>query len=240
MQEKLYNMLLQEDEITWKSIIMDLIKTEQMNPWDINISKLSQRYMETIKEMDEHNFFISGKVILAASILLRIKSNRLLTEYIANFDSLLYPPENIEEDIEEFNEYKDFKAPKLLVKTPQARKRKVNLNDLMLALQKALEVDNRRRIRKSYETPIREYKLPKKTSNILDLIKNVYNKISILFQKKETITFSELLPSEKKQDKIDTFIPLLHLQNKDKIDLNQEIPFGEIEIKKPLKEEKDE
>ena len=37
MQDKLYEMLINEDEITWQSIIYDLIKTEQMDPWDINI-----------------------------------------------------------------------------------------------------------------------------------------------------------------------------------------------------------
>ena len=38
--------------------------------------------------------------------------------------------------------------PKLTIKTPQARKRKVSVNDLVFALERALEVEQRRKIRK--------------------------------------------------------------------------------------------
>ncbi|MCK5140441.1 MAG: segregation/condensation protein A, partial [Thermodesulfovibrionia bacterium] len=44
------------------------------------------------------------------------------------------------------------------------------------------------------------------------------------------LTFSTLVPSETKEDKIYTFIPLLHLTNQRKIDIEQYQPFGEIEI----------
>ena len=77
MQDRLLNMLMQENEITWQTIIYDLVKSEQMNPWDIDVSVLSQKYLETIKQLQEHNFFISGKIILDAAILLKIKSIKL-------------------------------------------------------------------------------------------------------------------------------------------------------------------
>ena len=47
---------------------------------------------------------------------------------------------------------------------------------------------------------------------------------------KETLTFTKLVPSEKKEDKIYTFIPLLHLDNQEKVNLMQKEHFGEIEI----------
>jgi chromatin segregation and condensation protein Rec8/ScpA/Scc1 (kleisin family) len=64
------------------------------------------------------------------------------------------------------------------------------------------------------------------------LIKDLYSKILNFFKKSETIKFSELTPSSKKEDKIYTFIPLLHLVNSNKIDLEQNEHFGEIFIKK--------
>ena len=78
MQDELLNILMQKDEITWQSLIYDLVKSEQMNPWDIDVSLLSKKYLETVKKLQEHNFFISGKVILASAILLKIKSVRSL------------------------------------------------------------------------------------------------------------------------------------------------------------------
>lgn len=232
MQDKLYNMLVEKDDITWKTIILDLVKEEKMDPWDIDVSLLAQKYLEAIRELEEHNFFISGKVLLASALLINIKSNKLLTEHIANFDSLLYPPENIE-DLEELQHgLQEFNAPRLLVKTPQARKRKVNLNDLMTALHKALEVERKRRIRRSYAVPIREVNIPKKRYDIGNLIKGLYSRILTFLKKKELVTFSELVNSNKKEDKIYTFIPLLHLAHDGKVNIHQEKAFGEINIKK--------
>ena len=231
MQDKLLNMLMQENEITWQSIIYDLVKSEQMDPWDIDVSILTKKYIEIIKKLEEHNFFISGKVLLASAILLKIKSNKLLTENIANFDSQLFAKDD--ELLEEINEMQeDFKTPPLLLKTPQARKRKVSLNDLMKALNRALEVEKKRKIRKQKERVIREIRLPKKSINIGDLIKIIYDKVLNIFKKKEEVTFTELVNSDKKEDKIMTFIPLLHLDNKNKLNLEQKEHFGEIFIKK--------
>jgi segregation and condensation protein A len=233
-QDQLYEMLVQKDEITWKSIIYDLIKSEQMNPWDINISLLAKKYMDAIKNLEEHNFFISGKVILASAMLLKMKSVKLVTENIADFDNQLFQQDEdlLDEEEGEFREEINKEYPNLLVKTPQARKRKVTLNDLMFALEKALEVDDRRKVRREGEKLIRPVELPKKKIDITVLIKDLYGKIMNFFKKREEITFDELLPSEDKMDKILTFLPLLHLSNEGKVDVNQEKSFGEIKIKR--------
>ncbi len=240
MQDKIYDMLLDEREITWQSLIYELVKTEQMDPWDIDISLLTHKYMEKIKELEEHNFFISGKVVLAASILLKLKSIKLVDEDIAEFDNLLYQKQEELLGDEEFDSHSSFMkdVPPLLIKTPQARKRKVNLQDLMDALQAALEVETRRTLRKADERVIREVHIPIRRIDISQLMKNLYKRLTDFFQKKPRVTFTELLPSETKEDKILTFIPLLHLENQGKIDLEQEKSFGEIHISEH-KEEKE-
>jgi len=232
MQDKLYEMLLDEHEITWQAIIYELVKTEQMDPWDIDISLLTHKYVEKIKELEEHNFFISGKVVLAASILLKLKSIKLVEEDIAQFDNLLYQKEEELFADDNFETHSSFmkEVPPLLIKTPQARKRKVNLNDLMEALQAALEVENRRRLRKVDEQVIREVKIPIKRIDITVLMKDLYKKLTDFFKKTPKVTFTELLPSGTKDEKILTFLPLLHLENQGKIDMEQEVAFGEINI----------
>lgn len=226
-------MLMQKDEITWQAIIYDLVKSEQMNPWDIDISILTQKYLEVVRQLQEHNFFISGKVILASAILLKIKSHKFLTENLANFDAQLFQQnEDLLDDANYIDPITNQPIPELLIKTPQARKRKIDLNDLIGALDKALKVDQKRLLRRRWERVVNEAKLPEKKIDIASLIKSVYNRILGWFTKKEKITFSELVGSDKRDDKINTFIPLLYLSNNHSVDINQEIPFGEIDITK--------
>ncbi len=231
MQDKILSMLLQNDEITWQNIIYDLVKSEEMNPWDIDISLLAARYMDIVKKLKETNLFISGKVLLASAILLKIKSEKLLTENIAAFDSMMYPSDDIEE-LGDFVQEKNAKEdiPHLLIKTPQPRKRKVTLNDLMSALQKAIDVNQRRIFRNSEDRLMMKAALPEKVIDISALIKGLFEKIKRLFLDKEILTFTELVGSDKKEDKLLTFIPLLHLANENKVNLEQEKQFGEIKI----------
>ncbi len=239
MQDQILDMLLKKDEITWQTILYDLVKTEQMNPWDIDISILANKYLETIRKLKEVNFFISGKVILASAILLKIKSNKLLEEDIAGFDQILFHGDDdinlLEDDLEIKKErIKLMENPRLTIKTPQSRKKKVSIQDLVNALEKALEVDRRRTLRKFHEQEIPEsLKIPEKKIDISSLIKDVYNKVISIFKTKntETVTFTELVSSNRKEDKILTFIPLLHLDNQEKIILEQSEPFSEINIK---------
>ena len=93
MEEQIYNLLVKKDDVTWQTIIYDIVKSGEIEPWNIDLSKLAAKYLETIKNLQEHNFFISGKVVLASALLLRMKSDRLINDYIAEFDSVLYPPQ---------------------------------------------------------------------------------------------------------------------------------------------------
>ena len=232
MQDQILDMLLKEDEITWQTILLDLIKTEKMDPWNIDISILTQKYIEIVKKLQEINFSMSGKVILAASLLLKIKSDKLLVENIAAFDSLLNEPEELENPEDFIQETQErLISPKLTIKTPQTRKRKVSINDLVFALERALEVENRRKIRKvEYETIPENLKVPDKKIDLGTKITEIYEKIKTFLKKKDKITFSQMLPSRERDDVIYTFIPLLHLDNQKKIHIHQEKPFEEIDI----------
>lgn len=231
MHDKVLEMLMHEDEITWQSIIYDLIKTGEMDPWDIDISLLSQKYIEIIRQMRESNLFISGKVILASAILLKIKSEKLLVEGIGGLDRLMFPQEA--ESLDEFIQEKQqllFENPRLTIKTPQARKKKISVNDLISALEKALEVNERRILRHAERDEVPDIKIPEKKIDIGELMATIFARIKNFFTKQKSLTFTELVNSNRKEDKIMTFIPLLHLSNESKIDLEQKEPFGEINI----------
>ena len=230
--ERIFELLYAKDEVTWQSLLYELVKTEQMDPWDINISSLTKKYIDTIKKLKEFDFRVSGKVLLAAAILLKIKSSRLLHEDLSEFDMLLADPEELMEGMEldeVYNPQAYMEKPILIPRMPQPRKRKVSIFDLVQALEKALEVKKRRVMN---SIPPLHLEAPKKTIDITQVLKNVYGKIISFFSSdnKNKLMFSQLTPSQSKEDRIYTFIPLLHLSNERKIDLTQKEHFGEIEI----------
>lgn len=240
MQDKIFEILFDKDDITWKSIIQELIKTEQMNVWDVDISLLTQRYIETIKKLKELDFRVSGKVLLAAALLLKMKSDRLVGEDILQFDRMLEPESDEASELFEeplnLDPNREIDKASLIPRTPQPRKRKVSIYDLMGALEKALEVKKRRVMRDI--PPMME--IPRKTRDITEVIRELYGRIKgFFFQKKDGLKFSSLIPSNERTDKIHTFVPLLHLSNQQKIDLFQQKHFGDIDIMLRTKQEVD-
>lgn len=245
--ETIYDILMDQDEITWQSIIMQLIKTEQMDPWDISITQLSRMFIKTLKKFKELNLALSGKILLAAALLLRIKSSRLVGEDLMEFDRLLASGET--DDLYTDEEFMDSELSKqgltyhkpedwkLVPKTPQPRKRKVSVYDLIDALAIALTV-RRRRILNQIE-PRTVHRLPDKRVDISRLIDDLHNDVMeyLESQSVEKMAFSDLLPAEAgKHDKVLTFIPLLHLTNARKTDLEQHNHFGEIWVKRVTEE----
>lgn len=235
-QDRIFSILFKEDELTWQNIIYDLVRVEGMNPWDIDISEIAHKFLELLKKLREMDFRISGKVVLASALLLKLKSDRLLEDDIAAFDSLMSSVDDPGELLDELSldetgpKREKILAPGLMPRTPQPRKRKVSVYDLIGALEKALEVEWRRPV---YVEPKVKIRMPEKFVDMGELIQDVYHKVEAYYgepEKPHRLTFSELIPSDSKEDKVYTFIPLLHLENQRKVDMYQDIHFGEIEI----------
>lgn len=222
--EELYSLIL-DDKLSWEYLIIDVVREQGINPWDIDISKLSKGFMEKVRQMRELNFRFSGKVLLIASILLRMKSNEFVFaekgEAAEERTPLL---ENIE------IEYKD-----LDMNVPLPKTRKVTLQELMSALESALVVEKRkeRRRQKLKELKQREeFKLRIKEVNITDKIASLFARLKGLVSKLSVkkILFSKLVPSKSREDIVWTFLPLLHLSNRSKVALSQEKVFGDITV----------
>lgn len=234
MQDRLFEIIFEKDEVTWQAMLYNLVKEEGMDPWDLDVSLLSKKYIDMLKKLKEVNFRVSGKVVLAAAILLKIKSTRLVKEEIGELDRLMAPAEEEEsaesfyDDLEKAHEEHQ-EVPELIPRTPLPRKRKISIYDLVGALQKALEVKDRRFLK--HPAPIK-INLHERKVDITKLIADTYERLLAMSSGENKLTFSQILPSTSKMDKIYTFIPLLHLSNHDtlKINLVQNEPFGEIFI----------
>jgi len=79
-----------------------------------------------------------------------------------------------------------------------------------------------------------KFVLPDRKIDIMEVIKDIYHKIVYYTEKDQMdkLSFTQLLPPRAgKQEKVFTFVPLLHLENEDKITTEQERPFDEIYVK---------
>ncbi|MEK6840377.1 MAG: segregation/condensation protein A [Nanoarchaeota archaeon] len=238
-QEQLHDLLFSR-EIGWQEIIYDLINTEQLDPWNINITILTDKYLEKIRGLEEEDFFVSSKVLLAASLLLRIKSEILLNKYIRSIDEILFADKNshgkvgfetnpvysigIEEEI-----------PELIPKSPMPRFRRVTLQELIESLNKAIITENRR-IKKEIvnKNALREAEIsmPKRKFSIKNKIREMYEKLFSFFAENKSqakISFTDFIGNDK-EERVIAFSPLLHLDNQKKVWLEQGKPFEEFHI----------
>ncbi len=233
MEEQVFDLLLKQEDISWKNILQELVRTEQMDPWNIDLAMLAKRYIQVIREMQGHDFRISGKILLAAAFLLKMKAAYLVEHDISNLDKLINQAEVVDEE-ELFDDLAGGKREKLQVslipRTPQPRTRKVSIDDLIDALQRAMA--SRKRIL-AQNRPIM-MALPKRNIDILGVIRDLYHKIIYYSEKEQSkvLAFSRLLPPRAgKKEKVYTFIPLLHLEHQRKIETSQEKPFEEIYVR---------
>ena len=232
-QDQVHDLLFNR-EIGWQEIIYDLINTEQLDPWDVDLIILSDRFFEKLAKYEEMDFFVSSKVLLAASLLLRIKSEFLLNKYVQSIDEILFgKKEQKKTELERIE--LDEEIPELIPKSPIPRFRKVTLNELIESLNKAIITENRR-IKKEIinKNALREssLSLPRRTFNIKDKIKEIHGQIILYFkQNKEhkKITYTDLVGKEREQ-RIASFFPLLQLENNKKVWLDQENHFEEIHV----------
>lgn len=225
----------------WHAIIYELIHTEQLDPWNIDIIVLTGKYFEKISELEETDFYISSKVLLAAALLLRIKSEFLLNKYIKSIDDILFGKKQEEKYVTEKIEINEDELPILIPKTPLPRLRRVTLPELMSALDKAINTESRR-IRREVNIKrakkLSEIDFPSfRRIDLKDRIKEFYARILTSIKKKaiksdkhlNKIGYSELA-GKSKEEKLACFLPILHLSNNKKLWLDQQVHLDEIWI----------
>ena len=190
--DQVMEILFNSDEITWQSMIYDLVSSEKMDPWNIDVSMLAEVFLKKLKEFKEMDLKVSGKVLLAAAILLRIKSYRFMDEDINALDALIASANEPEEELfEDLMEYEEGavdmeEKPQIFPRTPQPRKRKVSVFDLVNALEKALDVYKRRPPKVKDKVKVT---VPEKGRDISLVIKDVYGKITDFFKEKGIESF---------------------------------------------------
>ncbi len=206
-------------EGTWKDLLIELVKKNKLDPWNVDIVEIVDKYIEAVKELKIMDLRIPANIILAASILLHFKSEALYLEIEG---------EKIEQDQESSIERAMPEIPELSFRLRIPPKRKITLNELIQALEEAMKLKEAKEQKKieSIDFPI---KFEKK--DIEEELRNVMEKIKRNADKKGMTTFSFLSKLFNPDDVlISLFVPLLYLMHRGKVILLQEQFFGEIII----------
>jgi|TARA_Y100000310_G_C20553674_1_gene749430 segregation and condensation protein A len=251
-QSELFGAILSDEDIKWQSIIYELIRSKKIDPWDIDIQKFANEYIGTIEKLKRLNFRISGKVILAAALLLKIKTRHLgLDDFImlTSEDEDGFEEGDFELDEDEYMDPDEEKIMKLskhirhntkkkyLIehKTVTPRSRKVTVMELMGALKKAIEVDRRRETRRARVEDFEDVTIEPdqifevKKEKITDRMSKIHNDVLDLYKQTNTaIDFDELVGAVNHKERVGVFLPVLHLANHGKINLLQEKSFDKI------------
>lgn len=235
----------------WQAIIYDLIHTEQLDPWDIDIIVLTDKYFEKVLELEKEiadsdeleitDFYVSSKVLLAAALLLRIKSEFLLNRHIKSIDEILFGKKEDKKYILERIEIDEEDLPILIPKTPLPRARRVTLTELISALNNAINTESRRIKREvsiKRAQKLSEVDFPKFIKiDLKDRIKHLYARVLTSLKKKtlnpekqmNKVGYSDLI-GKQREEKLASFLPLLHLSDTQRLWLEQEKHLDEIWI----------
>lgn len=197
----------------WKDLLIELIVTEKLDPWNIDIVKLTDEYLEKIRNIEFSKMFMyTGNVILAAAILLRYKS-----------DVLKYKEET---EVYTEDEQMVVKGGDVLSLSFNSRfppKKPITLKELLKEIDRVIKYEIRSTLKKTaFEPEIVSLEL-----NVLNLEKEM-DTLMEKIKHKENRTFSSLLDSESREEIIKTFLTLLHLFQKGRILLSQRKLFDDI------------
>ena len=206
---------------SWEEILYYIVSIENLDPWNLDLVKLTDSFLEFLKRVKELDFRIPAKVLFIAVILLKLK-----------VESLLHKEEKkVEESIEKYSEMPEIDLSSIKLEPPLKRlpKTQVTIDELIRALRKVLEFKEKkfRRIffaRKKVEKNIQIEDIEKRIEKVFLEIKNKMGK-------REMLNFKELVEKWEKEKIIFYFIPLLHLEMKGKVTIWQEEFFKDLFIR---------
>ncbi|MCD5409873.1 MAG: segregation/condensation protein A [Methanocellales archaeon] len=210
-------------------ILVGLAKSGEIDPWNIDIVDVTDRFLKKLEDRGQLDLWVSGRTLLYASILLRMKSEALIEGEVEEEEFFDFQP-----DYSQAEEY-----PVLHLNVRRQSKRPVTLLELIDELKNAIdrrEQSRVRGIRREQNRPTTEDALRVvNQENLENQIQMVMEKLKKKFKKQKRISFSELVEEKNPSSIVQTYIPLLFLAIRKKIRLEQKELFGDIYIKSRFK-----
>lgn len=222
------------EEVRPVDVLVELVKEKKIDPWEIDLVDLTEKYLDKIQEMTERNLRMSARTLLAASVLLRIKSDVVLSIERKYHDEL--------EELEELEEMDEEASVDLLL-APQELplginiqrkvRRKVTLAELVDILDSvAMAPRESKRIKKIYARAVTKdlIRIDDLKKDIRGYIKRMYIDIKEKLTNTTSLSFSSIVSHADSLNKARMFLYLLFLAHQEKISIHQKAPFEEIFI----------
>lgn len=201
-------------------VLVELARKGEIDPWDIDIVKITDKFLEYIESLERRDLRIPARTLLYASILLRMKSESVdgLQE---NEPEIEFLPDEID-----FQHVEDCLLPQPPIR--RHTRRPVTLEELIVELKKAEMVGRRKAMRESWTEPIEEKVLDlSHDEGIEDRIKALWPILDEIFKDCYWINLQNL-----NGDRVMNYISLLFLSNRKQIWLEQQEIFGELFIRR--------
>lgn len=225
-------------------LLCHLIDKNKMDIYDINLSQITDQYIDFIQKMEEMNLDVTSEFLVMSSTLLYLKSKQLLPKVEEDEEEIT--EEELIRRIIEYKKYKEITS-KLKENFLQYSKRFYkNAEDIKLPMQRIEEEYTSEMIPEMYKELLRRNtdKINENASNIEkiaitetysvgDTVKEMYRAL-IKFKK---FTFNKLFSIKKKNktEVVTAFSGLLEMSRRDKVVTKQEELFGDIEVEKSLR-----
>lgn len=225
-------------------LLCHLIDKNKMSIDEINLSKITDQYIEYIKEQEKMNLEIASEFLVMASTLLYLKSKNLLPKQEEEEEEITE-----EELIRRIIEYKKFKEiSKVLRENYKIYSNRFYKAEEQIKLPKQkLEKDyDENIIPEIYEKLIKRNneKINSNAKNIekIAITENytVASKVKEMFKvlvKQKRFVFNKMFSIKKhnKQEVVTAFSGLLELSRRSKVETTQEELFGDIMVEKANK-----
>lgn len=222
-------------------LLLHLIKKSKMEIFDIEISEITNQYINFIKEMEEMNLDIASEYLVMASELIEMKSRKLLPNSKDEDEEVIEenPEDELKRRLLEYQKYKEStevfrnleenrnsyytKAPESL-KQYSAEKLEndgsVGVYDLLDAFQKLLE-------RQEFSKP-KDTKITRKELSVKERVV----KIRTILKERKRINFVDLFDDFSKPYVVVTFLSILEMTKNREINLKQDSNFSDIYLER--------
>jgi segregation and condensation protein A len=208
-------------------ILLEMARSGEIDPWNIDIIDVTDRFLAKLVEREKVDLRASARTLLYASILLRMKSDILVSA----------PPPEPEDEPPELGIEPD-ELPSLEPRHRRPSARPVTLQELIVELQRAVATRDISHMRKSLRI---EKPRGKTIEDVLSIAHEEDIERSILelgsrldreFAYREFVMFSELVSDSTPRGIVDVYLPLLFLASRKYVMLIQEEIFEDIIIRR--------
>ena len=249
---------VQEAEVDGIEILVNMAKQGKIDPWNVNIVDVTDKYLTHLFQSKAQNLRLTGRTLLFAAILLKLKSNVLEGINVADFEPSHPEDFDYSDDDNELDyTHEDYIPTSNVVSIDEVLQRRtsvrlnhnrvVTLHDLIRQLEFYEKLDRQQSLKNSLERASRRRNsISRMTTEdimntphdeyIADGVARLKDNLEEILSRQDKIELNELTLLG--MDRISAYISLLFLTVDNDYDLQQDEFYSELYVVKcPHKEE---